>query len=308
MNSYDIKQDQSKYSMHKIAGIFNPMFARVTSFILCVVLMAMLFPGHAFAASKSTEQAARKIFDANYYAEHNPDVVIAKGSDPDKLLEHYLQYGLSEGRNASATFNAHSYRARYSDLDAAFGNDWGRYVRHYVEYGISEGRDATPGAKASSTSGSSVSGQNTLLGTYTTKYRDNVPRAVNVGIAAAGINGVVVQPGAEFSYTNTIPARTVENGYQMATVFVNKEKVKGLGGGICQVSSTLYAAMKTAGLPATERHPHSLPVDYLPEGWDATVSGQSVDLKFVNIYDKPLMIASSANGGTLTVSLYLVNK
>jgi vancomycin resistance protein YoaR len=122
------------------------------------------------------------------------------------------------------------------------------------------------------------------------------------------MNGVVVQPGAEFSYTNTIPARTVENGYQMATVFVNKEKVKGLGGGICQVSSTLYAAMKTAGLPATERHPHSLPVDYLPEGWDATVSGQSVDLKFVNIYDKPLMIASSANGGTLTVSLYLVNK
>ncbi len=307
MNLCDIKHNRDGYAMHKIISGCNLILTKAASIILCVVMLAMLFPEHASAASKSTEQAARKIFDAKYYAEHNPDVVLVKGDNPDKLLEHYLQYGLIEGRNASATFNAHSYRARYSDLDAAFGNDWGRYVRHYVEYGMSEGRDATPGAKAASTSASTANGQNTLLGTYTTKYKDKVPRATNVGIAAAGINGVVVQPGAEFSYTNTIPARTVENGYQMATVFVNKQKVKGLGGGICQVSSTLYAAMKTAGLPATERHPHSLPVDYLPEGWDATVSGQSVDLKFVNIYDKPLLITSSADGGILTVSLYLVN-
>lgn len=281
--------------------------------VLCAVLTFAVFfgmlavPIDTDAGSVSDKGAVKQVFDKKYYAEHNPDVVLALGDSEDKLMEHYMTHGIYEGRNASAVFNAKSYRARYADLDAAFGDDWIRYVKHYVTYGVSEGRDATPSTSVVTASSGNDSGY-TFLGSYTTKYRDNIPRAVNVGIAANGINGVVVAPGAEFSYTNTIPPRTVENGYQTATVFVNKQKVQGLGGGICQVSSTLYACMKTIGLPATERHPHSLPVDYLPAGWDATVSGQSVDLKFVNIYDSPLMIAAKAEGGNLTVSMYLKNK
>lgn len=265
----------------------------------------------AYASEVSDEQAVKQVFDATYYASHNPDVVIARGDSTEELLKHYMESGLNEGRSASATFNPRAYRTRYSDLDAAFGDNWIKYVVHYVNHGIAEGRDASPMAQTASNSANSASAGNgteyTCLGSYTTKYTDGVPRAVNVGIAAAGINGVKVAPGAEFSFTNTIPARTVENGYQEATVFVNKEKVKGLGGGICQVSSTLYACMKTVGLAATERHPHSLPVDYLPEGWDATISGQSVDLKFVNTYSTPLLIAAQADHGKLTVSLYLQN-
>ncbi|MBO4900881.1 MAG: VanW family protein [Lachnospiraceae bacterium] len=257
-----------------------------------------------YAAEKSDEQVVKEVFDAKYYAGHNPDVVVAVGDSEAALFDHYFNHGLAEGRNASATFNAKAYRLRNADLDAAYGDDWIKYVRHYVTCGKAEGRDATP-LPAASQNDPNAPKEYELLGSYTTKYRTGIPRAVNVGIAAAGINGVVVQPGAEFSYTNTIPARTVENGYQEATIFVNKEKVQGLGGGICQVSSTLYACMKTVGLPATERHPHSLPVDYLPEGWDATISGQSVDLKFVNIYSTPLMIACQADNGRLTVSLYL---
>ncbi len=279
---------------------------------LCISFVVFhSMPVDVYAAEMTDEQAVRQVFDATYYATHNPDVVIARGDSADALLKHYMESGLNEGRSASATFNPRAYRTRYSDLDAAFGDNWIKYVVHYVNHGIAEGRDASPMAQAASNSANSASAGNgteyTCLGSYTTKYKDGVPRAVNVGIAAAGINGVKVAPGSEFSFTNTIPARTVENGYQEATVFVNKEKVKGLGGGICQVSSTLYACMKTVGLAATERHPHSLPVDYLPEGWDATISGQSVDLKFVNTYSTPLLIAAQADHGKLTVSLYLQN-
>ena len=82
-------------------------------------------------------------------------------------------------------------------------------------------------------------------------------------------------------------------------------KGTGTGGGVCQVSSTLYAAMVYAGLPATERHAHSLPVDYLPAGLDATIAGSYLDLKFTNTFSQPLLIQASANGGTLTVTLVL---
>ncbi|MCR5595464.1 MAG: VanW family protein [Lachnospiraceae bacterium] len=284
------------------------MSGRIASVILALVILAgftWVDTCNVYAAEISDEQAVKKVFDATYYAAHNPDVVIARGDSEAALLNHFMENGLAEGRSASADFNVRAYRARYADLDAAFGDDWFRYVRHYVTKGIAEGRDASPLPANSGAGNSSDKKEYTLLGTYTTRYTDNVPRAINVGIAAAGINGVIVQPGAQFSYTNTIPARTVENGYQEATIFVNKEKVQGLGGGICQVSSTLYACMKTVGLAATERHPHSLPVDYVPEGWDATISGQSVDLKFINTYSTPLMIVSRADHGKLSVSLYL---
>ena len=81
----------------------------------------------------------------------------------------------------------------------------------------------------------------------------------------------------------------------------------GLGGGICQVSSTIYAAMKVAGIQATERHAHSLPVNYLPAGWDATISWGSLDMKFVNRYDKNMVIYMNTNNGILTAALYLQN-
>ena len=87
-------------------------------------------------------------------------------------------------------------------------------------------------------------------------------------------------------------------------MIVNKKYVLGTGGGICQVSSTLYAAMLTAGLPATERHPHSLSVGYIPDGMDATISGNALDLQFTNIFDTPIQIQATADQGTLTVSIY----
>ncbi len=146
-----------------------------------------------------------------------------------------------------------------------------------------------------------------LLGTYSTNYNANIPRATNVSVAANRINGYVLRPGDIFSFTTVILPRTTANGYVSAPVIVNKEFVPGLGGGICQVSSTLYACMLTCGVPALERHPHSLPVSYIPAGMDATISGTAVDLKFANPYDRPLMISATPDNGRLTVGLWLKN-
>jgi len=292
--------------------------------LMAIILLVVMFAGVSIKAEAAPDNKAicEKVFDATYYAQNNADVVAAVGNSKNALLTHFVNYGLAEGRNASASFNAHSYRARYADLNAAFGDNWIEYVNHYVSIGKSEGRDASPSGTLVKAEDKPVNTQtpkpantvtyddgkggfNTLLGSYSTAYNAKIPRATNVALAASRINGVVVQPGQSFSFSNTILPRTAENGYVVAPVFVNKQVSTGIGGGICQVSSTLYACMKTVGLPATERHPHSLPVSYIPTGYDATISGTALDLKFTNTYSTPLKITASADNGTLTVSLLL---
>lgn len=111
-----------------------------------------------------------------------------------------------------------------------------------------------------------------MIGTCTTSYVDNIPRATNVALAAQRLTARWYSRAA-LSFSNTILPRTSANGYVTAPIYVSGKKGTGTGGGVCQVSSTLYAAMVYAGLPATERHAHSLPVDYLPAGLDATIAG-----------------------------------
>ena len=287
-------------------------------FTVLILMLSFISPAaslpvtaaRAPSAKLTDKQACSRVFDYGYYAQRYPDVVAARGNSSAALLDHYFECGLAEGRNASATFNATAYKNRYSDLSDAYGDDMIKYVRHYITYGISEGRDASPAPAGSPGSGKIGSSSNSVdaqfLGSYTTRYNPNIDRANNVVLSSSRINGFVVAPGTEFSFSNTILPRTIANGYVEAPVFIDRQVSRGIGGGICQVSSTLYASMLTAGLPATERHAHSLPVTYIPSGWDATVSDTSLDLKFVNIYERPLMITSSAENGVLTVSLYLV--
>ena len=138
----------------------------------------------------------------------------------------------------------------------------------------------------------------------TTKFRANQDRAKNIRVAASRINGVTLQPGQAFSYSTTILPRTVENGYGPGNVIVGDTYVKGIGGGICQVSSTLNTAVLRAGIIPIERHPHSHDVGYLPVGLDATVSENSLDYRFVNTLSYPLTLAASAQGGVLNISLF----
>ena len=282
--------------------------------MLCVLSGVMLMVMHPVQAQagQADRAAYRAVFDASYYSAAYPDVAAAYGNNADALLNHFISFGVKEGRNASAEFNPQAYRQRYEDLQAAFGSDMAAYCRHYVAYGKAEGRngsadgqpvaavqqadsqaqqtDSQTGTQNNGTAQSTQQASGTVIGTCTTSYVDNIPRATNVALAAQRINGTVVQPGGSFSFSNTILPRTSANGYVTAPIYVSGKKGTGTGGGVCQVSSTLYAAMVYAGLPATERHAHSLPVDYLPAGLDATIAGSYLDLKFTNTFSQPLPV------------------
>ena len=145
---------------------------------------------------------------------------------------------------------------------------------------------------------------NDVLGSFSTKYMtSNVPRSANVELAAKYINGKILLPGDEFSYNTTVGKRTAERGFRPASVYENNKMVDGLGGGICQTSSTLYAAVLYADLEVVERHEHSLEVSYAPLGMDATVAYGSLDFRFKNNTSSPLKIVSSWGGGTVSVKI-----
>lgn len=142
------------------------------------------------------------------------------------------------------------------------------------------------------------------IGTWKSYFNPEESRAKNVKRAATLIHNSVVYPGETFSYNQHVLPATADNGYGYGIIFVNGKKVPGMAGGICQVSSTLYNAVLEAGIKADERTNHSLQVDYVPYGQDATMNDSGLDFKFTNPYDVPILVQATTNGGTLTISLW----
>lgn len=143
------------------------------------------------------------------------------------------------------------------------------------------------------------------IGTYNTKFTLNDSnRVYNIQKSSNAIDNMVILPGEVFSFNSTTGPRSLSAGYKEATVIVDGEFVPGEGGGVCQVSSTLYNTLIESGLEITERHTHSLPISYVPPGRDATVAFDVLDLKFKNNYSAPIYIKSYVNGATLTIKMY----
>jgi len=129
-------------------------------------------------------------------------------------------------------------------------------------------------------------------------------RARNIEVAASRLSGLVLVPGELYSFNAIVGPRTVENGFHKAFEIFRGEMVEGVGGGTCQVSSTLYAAAFLAGLDAVERLPHSRPLAYISIGLDATVVYPVVDFKFRNPYDFPIVVRSEVVGNAVRFELY----
>ena len=143
------------------------------------------------------------------------------------------------------------------------------------------------------------------LSMSTTKYDStNVNRATNLEIAVNKINGTVLAPGEIFSFNKVVGERTANSGFKEAIIYADGELDYGLGGGICQVSSNLYNTVLKANLEIVERKNHSMTVNYLPIGCDATVSYGSVDFKFKNSRSYPIKIVATINSGVITISIY----
>lgn len=149
-----------------------------------------------------------------------------------------------------------------------------------------------------------VSDGQKLIARFSTYYGDSKPnRKDNVAIACRKIDGTVLYPEDEFSFNDIVGARTVENGFKSAYIIKDGEFVEGIGGGVCQVSSTLYNCALLANLTITCVRAHSLPVSYVAPSFDAMVSTAS-DLRFVNTLSSPVTIKMLADGKYLKAEMY----
>lgn len=146
-----------------------------------------------------------------------------------------------------------------------------------------------------------------IIGSFTTTFNPSVTgRAHNIYLSAREINNVVLGPGDTFSFNAVVGERTKERGYQEALEIVNQQFVVGIGGGICQTSSTLFNAVDEAGLEIIERYTHSRDVGYVAKGRDATVSWGGPDFRFKNPHSYPVLIRANVDkvNGEITVTVH----
>ena len=139
-----------------------------------------------------------------------------------------------------------------------------------------------------------------VLGTYSTNYYPG-DRGDNIWLAASAISDKVVKPSWTFSFNDTVGERTWDNGYKVAGVIINGRPAEDYGGGVCQVSSTLYNAVLLAGLTPTERTPHFFRSTYIAPGRDATVADGQIDFKFRNDFPHNVYLIAEAYGSTISV-------
>lgn len=263
---------------------------------LCLFIGSFIIMPKTIAASTAPAVSDYSaVFDATYYYNSYPDLQHNIGNDPVALLNHFITSGMKEGRNGNSSFDVRAYMYNNPDLLAVYGaDDYSDYYIHYICNGQTEKRTALykPGT---------APGLN-VLASYTTKYNTTEPRAINVELAAARVNGLTIAPGESFSFSNSVGTRTIENGYVEAPSFAAGKVVSSVGGGICQVSSNIYVVMLLSGITPTRHYFHSLPVDYVPAGLDAAIVEGYKDLTFTNPYDFTIAIHATTQNGILTVS------
>src|SRR5206468_1571999 len=143
-----------------------------------------------------------------------------------------------------------------------------------------------------------------LVGRYETIYGGDAIRIHNVQLVSRLLDGRLIAPGATFSFNQATGARTAAKGFREAQVIINGELQTGLGGGVCQVSTTVFNAAYEAGLKITARTNHALYISHYPLGRDATVNWPDIDLRFVNDTKHWLLLRTFVGSSSLTVTLY----
>ena len=144
-----------------------------------------------------------------------------------------------------------------------------------------------------------------LLGKAATKLLDKSEgRMKNINLAVKAVNGYVMKPGEAFSFNGVVGKRTPERGYQDATVLVKGEKEQDCGGGVCQVSTTIYQAANRAGLTVLERHSHGKDVGYAQQGSDAAVNYGSLDMRFKNNTERNIKIQITVDKNQIAAAIY----
>lgn len=200
-------------------------------------------------------------------------------------------FAITDGKNGVALDTDQTITA----LDTAIGTAWNKdsLVINAVM------KEATPRITADM-----LTGIHDLLGSYSTNCGTSGTRVQNVTTGTSRINGSIVLPGEEFSANAAMEPYTAENGYGEAGSYENGQVVDTMGGGICQVSSTLYNALLYSELQITERYEHSMLVTYVDPGMDAAIADTTKDLKFVNNTDTPILIEGYIYNGNVYFNIY----
>ncbi len=148
--------------------------------------------------------------------------------------------------------------------------------------------------------------ENVLIGSYSTKIEGSANKLHNIQLASYSIDEMIIYPDSIFSYNDALGPTTLESGYKLGKIFIEGEEIDGVGGGVCQVSSTLYNSVLQANLDIIERHPHSKAVTYVPADKDAATSYGGIDFKFLNNTSKAIKIDSFIYENNIYVNLYYI--
>jgi vancomycin resistance protein YoaR len=148
--------------------------------------------------------------------------------------------------------------------------------------------------------------EETLSAFYTKIVDSSKARLKNIQLANEALNKAIVQSGDIFSFNDVVGPRTADRGYQEAPIIIDEEKEMGIGGGVCQVSTTLYNAVLAGGLEIIERHQHSAEVGYIELGRDATVSYGGYDLKFKNTLPYPIKFQAGLGKDTESIKIIVI--
>ena len=225
-------------------------------------------------------------------------------ADAEQVLEKICKENARYGENAAVSFSA----AGFSYIPEKKGTacNYAALCSDVFEALENGGTEVTLStcARAPAVTLKMLRGRTKLISTFTTRFDgNNTVRAGNIALACSRITGTTLDSGEEFSFNETVGKRTKENGFGEATVIFDGEFVQGVGGGVCQASTTLFNAALRAGLKITESRSHSLTVSYVSPSLDAMVSEYS-DLKFINPYEYPVYLAARTSRNSVTFEIY----
>ena len=178
----------------------------------------------------------------------------------------------------------------------------------YLVGGTKESGEIDINNEFEKTEAENASSDRNLLATYSSKvYTKTEDRQKNLRIVCDKLSGTILKPNQEFSYNETCGPYNKENGFGKATIFLGDGTEKqDYGGGVCQLSSTLYNAVKNLNVEILERHNHSKKVYYVPDGQDATVSYGNLDFRFKNLNDYSILLEATSDAESVDVSVYKI--
>jgi len=272
---------------------------------------------YRFEVDKTVEQAFsigregnifKRTFDAISLSRNGLALDVGVSFSREKLrskLEEIKKQCDTAAKNASVTYNGGKFEytpgvpSRVLDVDTNL-----KLVENYLTKRDFRNIELVVEEKEPEITYEEVKNVNSVLSSFSTTFNSgDVNRTDNIKLACSRINNILLMPGDEFSMNRELGPRTYANGYKQAPIIFKNELVPGTGGGVCQVSSTLYNAGLLTGLKVTEREHHSMPLTYISPGRDATITESSIDFRFMNNLKYPVLINANVKGNKLNISI-----